>query len=299
MPRSRSFSVPGTVDLRLTLGPLRCGGGDRRVRFSGREAWRACHTPEGPATLHLRLATGEVAAEAWGPGARWALETAPDLLGASDRPEAFRPTDPVMRSLTRGLPGLRLTRSLCVYELLVPTILEQKVTSIEARRSFAGLLRRYGSPAPGPAGMRLLPPAELLAELPYHVFHPLGVERRRAEILRTVARRAGRLQETTSMSPTAALRRLLTLPGIGPWTAATVVNGALGEGDTVVRGDFHFPNLTAWVLAGEPRADDARMLELLEPYRGHRGRAMRYIVASGIRPPKFGPKHRLRDLAAI
>ncbi|MGI8774340.1 MAG: DNA-3-methyladenine glycosylase family protein [Actinomycetota bacterium] len=299
MSRSRTFSVPGPVDLRLTLGPLRCGAGDHRLRLAAREAWRACHTPEGPATLHLRLTTREVAAEAWGPGAGWVLDTAPDLLGASDYPEGFCPTDPVMRSLTRGLPGLRLTRSLCVYELLVPTILEQKVTSIEARRSFAALLRRYGSPAPGPAGLWVLPAPELLAELPYHVFHPLGVERRQAEVLRAVARRAGRLEETTSMSPAAALRRLLALPGIGPWTASTVVNGTLGEGDTVVPGDFHFPNLAAWVLAGEPRADDARMLELLEPYRGHRGRVMRYVVASGIRPPKFGPKHRLRDFAAV
>lgn len=269
------------------------------MRLGPREVWKARYTPEGPATLHLRLGPDEVTAQAWGPGAGWALETAPDLLGACDHPEDFRPTDPVMRSLTRGSPGLRLTRSLGVYELLVPTILEQKVTSIEAKRSFAALLRRYGAPAPGPAGLTLLPAPDLLAELPYFTLHPLGIERRRAELLNVVASRAGRLEEAATSSPAAALQRLLALPGIGPWTAATVVNGVLGEADTVVPGDFHFPNLAAWVLAGEPRGDDARMLELLEPYRGHRGRALRYVVASGIRAPKFGPKHPLRDLAAI
>ena len=38
----------------------------------------------------------------------------------------------------------------------------------------------------------------------------------------------------------------------------------------------------AWALAGEPRADDARMLELLEPYRGQRGRVQRLLEVGRI-----------------
>lgn len=79
------------------------------------------------------------------------------------------------------------------------------------------------------------------------------------------------------------------MPGIGPWTAAEVALRALGDRDAVSVGDFHLPNLVCWVLAGEPRGDDARMLELLEPYRGQRGRVIRLLEASGLRSPRYGP----------
>ena len=78
-----------------------------------------------------------------------------------------------------------------------------------------------------------------------------------------------------------AYARLLAVPGIGPWTAAEVAVRALGDDDAVSVGDFHIPNLVAWVLAGEPRADDARMLELLEPYRGRRALVIRLLELSG------------------
>ena len=39
-------------------------------------------------------------------------------------------------------------------------------------------------------------------------------------------------------------------------------------------------------LVGEHRADDARMLELLEPYRPHRARVWRWIVAGVAGPPR-------------
>jgi hypothetical protein len=55
----------------------------------------------------------------------------------------------------------------------------------------------------------------------------------------------------------------------------------------------------SWALAGEPRADDARMLELLEPYRGHRGRVIRLIVSAGITAPRYGPRTELRSIATI
>jgi hypothetical protein len=62
-------------------------------------------------------------------------------------------------------------------------------------------------------------------------------------------------------------------------------------------GDFHLPNLVAWALAGEPRADDVRMLELLEPYRGQRGRVQRLLEASGMQAPRYGPRMAPRRIA--
>ncbi|TMF10093.1 MAG: DNA-3-methyladenine glycosylase 2 family protein, partial [Chloroflexi bacterium] len=92
---------------------------------------------------------------------------------------------------------------------------------------------------------------------------------------------------------------LTTLPGIGPWSAAEVSAVAFGDRDVVSIGDYHLPHQVAWALAGEVRGTEARMLELLEPYRGHRARVIRLLTLGGIQAPRFGPRMRLRRIAAI
>ncbi|HUR18645.1 MAG TPA: hypothetical protein VMZ51_06870, partial [Acidimicrobiales bacterium] len=156
--------------------------------------------------------------------------------------------------------------------------------------------------APGPAGGAglLLPPSpRRLAGTPSYAVHRFGIERKRAETIRRACASASRLEEAVSMSPDQARRRLCALAGVGPWTAAQVAVVALGDGDAVSVGDYNFPHMVAWALAGERRADDARMLELLEPYRGHRGRVIRLIVAGGLGPPRIAPRSRLRSIARI
>jgi hypothetical protein len=64
-------------------------------------------------------------------------------------------------------------------------------------------------------------------------------------------------------------------------------------------GDFHIPNLVSWALAGEPRGSDARMLELLEPYRGRRALVVRLLELSGMRAPRYGPRLAPRMIAGI
>ena len=204
-----------------------------------------------------------------------------------------------MAQLARRLTGLRIGRSRAVMEALVPAILEQKVTGSEASRAGRGLVARYGEPAPGPLGLLVPPDPAILAVLPYYELHPLGVEQRRAEVIRRVARHAAALEGLVAAAPGDVDRRLQSYVGIGPWTAAEVGARALGDPDAVSVGDFHLPNLVAWALAGEPRADDARMLALLEPWRGQRGRVIRMLEASGMTAPRYGPRISPRSIAGI
>ncbi|MDQ3915743.1 MAG: DNA-3-methyladenine glycosylase 2 family protein [Actinomycetota bacterium] len=296
---SRTLTSPFPVDLALTLRPLRCGGGDPTIRLGPRAACRATTTPEGPAAAAFALAGSSIEVQAWGPGAEWCLDRAPDLLGLHDDPAAFAPEHAVLHSLHRRLRGLRIGRSDAVVEALIPAILEQKVTSVEARRSYRKLVTAYGEPAPGPLGLTLSPAPALLAALPYHAFHRFGIERRRAETVRTACSYAHRLEEAALLPRDAARRRLLALPGVGLWTAARVAGTAFGDADAVVVGDYHLPHLVSWVLAGEPHSDDARMIELLEPFAGHRGRVLRLLVAGAGGPPARHPHRRLRSIAAI
>jgi 3-methyladenine DNA glycosylase/8-oxoguanine DNA glycosylase len=85
--------------------------------------------------------------------------------------------------------------------------------------------------------------------------------------------------------------------GVGPWTAALVAGEALGDPDAVPLGDYHLPHTVAWALAGEPRASDERMLDLLEPYRGQRDRVVRLLLAAGAHAPRFGPRRAIEPIA--
>ena len=261
-------------------------------RRSPTRAWRATRTLDGPASVALVHAGDELRAEAWGPGADRLLADIPALLGLDEDPAPIPTGHPLIARLARRDKGIRIPRTLAVVESLVPAILEQKVTSDEAHRATIGLIRAHGEPAPGPAEWRLrLPPAPAtLAALPYYAYHPFGIERRRAELIRRIASRASWFEAIVDLPLPDAYARLTAVPGIGPWTAAEVGVRALGDADAVSVGDFHLPNLVAYALAGEPRGNDTRMLELLEPYRGQRARVMRLLELSGIRPPRYGPR---------
>ena len=294
VPVRARFEPRRPLDLALTLALI---GQGPSMRVHDREAWRATITPEGPATVHLVYANGAVDVEAWGRGAGWAAAGAGALCGEEDDDSGFQPIHPLLVEVRRRNPGLRLARTRAVFEALVPTVLAQKVTGEEAHRSYRGLVRALGEPAPGPADLTVPPSAAVLARTPYWTFHKLGVERRRAEVIIRAARSANRLEETVTMDMPSARRRLEAFPGVGPWTAAKVALVALGDSDAVQVGDYHLPHAIAYALEGAARSTDEHMLELLEPYRGHRARVIRLIGVAGITAPRFGPRTPLRNFA--
>src|SRR4051794_15840983 len=297
---TRTIRIDGPLDLRRTLAVHQRGGGDPTMRVVGGRIVRATRTLDGPGTIALARIGDTVEAEAWGPGADRLLESAASLIGAGDDRSGFVPgRHPLVAELDRRHRGIRLGRTDAVIESLIPAILEQKVTGTEAWRGLRGMIRGWGEPAPGPFGLRLLPEPAAIAAIPYHAFHPLGIERRRADLVRRVADRAARFEEVASLDRESAYSRLRAIPGIGPWTAAEVMLRATGDPDAVSVGDFHLPNVVAFALAGELRGTDERMLELLEPWRGHRARVVRLIETSGLRPPAFGPRYAPRSIAAI
>ena len=458
-PLSLTLGLPGPVNLAQTRGHYRMGAGDPCLRVQDGSIWRATRTPLGPGTEHISLlADGSVHVEAWGPGAAWLLEHAPALCGALDTPETFQPEVPLLQHLVRVHPGLRIGRTLSVFETAMLVTLEQRVATHDAWQSWRQLVRGLGEPAPGwspdapfrraqsfahrsatsaapatsatsgqlspglvsadyPAGTasraghssaahisegcdasgqasaagaslacdssgngpvarpeRLLaargdhfwagpktgataapgdstaamadggaalfepgsaaamadgvaaapenrsaaaaaatyglsavpprsrpmpvgananslwlpPSPERIARTPYEVFHRFGVERRRAEIIRHLAVVARRLEETAAMPLDDAYRRLRAITGVGPWTAARTALIALGDPDAVPLGDLHIPHMVTWALAGERRGSDERMLELLEPFRGHRGRVIR-LMMTGARSRTAAP----------
>ena len=156
------------------------------------------------------------------------------------------------------------------------------------------VVRRTADLAPGDLGLLLPPDAERVAQFPSWELTRLGVTGMRATTLREVARHPKKIAALAGAPLDEARAWLGRLPGVGPWTVAEVARLALGDPDAISVGDYHLPNIVSWALAGEARGDDDRMLELVEPYRGQRGRVQVLLEASGIVAPRFGPKREPR-----
>ncbi|MDH4065764.1 MAG: DNA-3-methyladenine glycosylase 2 family protein, partial [Acidobacteriota bacterium] len=287
-----------------TLRFTRFGPGDPTTRRAAGMFVKAWRSPEGEVTLRLeRTNAASVNAASWGPGARWALERVPALLGFDDHPpvvERGEPHDETpyagrVATLSRRCAGLRLARVPWPLDKLLATILEQRVAFEDAAASWRSLLWRWGDSAPGPESLRMLPAPAILLGLGDHDWRRIGVDRQRQGALREALRYAHRVQETVDMDLPSIRRRIGALRGVGPWTVDMTMGFAFGDADAVPVGDYHLPDLVSWALAGEARADDARMLALLEPYAGQRFRILRWLYASGSSAPRRSPRPPLPD----
>lgn len=280
------------LDLRATLRPL--GGG-----FLDDGWWRTARTPDGPGTLHLRAPTSNVVtARAWGSGAGWLIGRVPRLIGLHDHPESLVTDHPLVSELARRRRGARFGATGLVFEALVAAVVAQKVTGREARQGLAGLRDRFSDAAPGPRALRLPPDAERLAAAPYWHYHPLGIEKKRADILRRLAADAARIERLSQAEAEDSRRFLHRYPGVGVWTSAETVAVSHGDPDAVSVGDFHLKNVVVWHLTGRPRGTDEEMLELLEPFRPHRGRVVRLLETLG-QAPAFGPRNPIRSIGRL
>jgi 3-methyladenine DNA glycosylase/8-oxoguanine DNA glycosylase len=287
------------IDVGRSLAAMRHGPGDPSVRHRGPDVWRATRTPLGPATVqYAPRSAREIIVRAWGPGAEHAIARAPDVLGAKDSLDGWNPRlHPLVHEIDRRYDDLRMVASGAVLEVLVPTILEQKVTSHEAHEAWRRMIWAWGEQAPGPddVRLRLQPAPQRLAGEPYYGYHRMGVEKKRTDIIQRAAARAPRLEEAITLGRS----RLEAFPGIGAWTSAKVAQVAWADADAVAVGDFHLAKIVVYSLTGKRGGDDDAMLELLEPFRPHRGRAARLLKFGGSKPPARGPKHRVRDLRGI
>jgi 3-methyladenine DNA glycosylase/8-oxoguanine DNA glycosylase len=287
MGMSRGRRVDVIADLAAVR---RAVDGATRLEPDRTTLWWATHTPAGPATLRIRRRTGRYEFAGWGPGQDWIVAQGPAVVGSLDDADAFRPVDGPVRDLLRRHGPVVFGRTDRVFDACIAAVFGQKVQTVLAGRSVSQLTAALGETAPGPVALRLRPRPEVIVAAGSAALHRFGVERKRGDTLVRAAREASRLERAGTDGPDALDRRLLTVRGIGAWTSAVVRRTALGDPDAVPVGDAHIPHTVCWALAGEPRGDDARMLELLEPYRPHRGRVVALLEATVRAAPRFGPR---------
>ena len=284
-----SLPVEVPLDLRRTLRPL-------HGSFATDGWWMPARTPDGPGTLRLHRTSDELVGTAWGDGAAWLLERMGGIAGLGDEPSRFTTDHSLVGELHRRHPGYRFGRTGLVFDALVSAVCTQKVTGVEAARAIRGLRSEFSEPAPGPNGrLRLPPDPEQMAESPYWRYHHLHLERRRAELLRRLAAVHDRISRLGYHEPASAAATLRAFPGVGPWSVAETLAVSHGDPDQVSVGDFHLKHIVVHHLTGRDRGSDDQMVELLEPFRPHRGRVVRLLETLGPEPA-FGPRSPVRDI---
>lgn len=293
----------GAYSLLPSVRPLQCGPQDPTTVFVDGAVWMAFRNDDGAVTLRLLqrggLRSSSVHATAWGPGAGLALSSVPRLVGLADDWSAFDAAEfisalPELAQKGRYLqPGLRLPATGRMLDAVVRVILEQKVTGLEAKRAWRYLVMRFGDPAPAAPGapreLRLPPTPAQWRRVPSWEWHRAGVDAKRSAAALRAAGVASGLERLADLDAAGVHAGLCSIPGIGEWTAAEVLQRTHGCPDSISVGDFHLAAFVGAALTGE-RTDDAGMLELLKPWAGQRQRVVRMLYASGFRKQAYGPR---------
>jgi AraC family transcriptional regulator, regulatory protein of adaptative response / DNA-3-methyladenine glycosylase II len=192
--------------------------------------------------------------------------------------------DPLLAPLVRASPGLRLPGAVDGAELAVRAVLGQQVSVPAARTAAARLTLALGEPLPAidgdpssPSTLTHLFPtsAALAAAAPDEL--PAGPTRRRYT-LHALARllAEGDLAIDSGSDREDVRARLLSLPGIGPWTADYIAMRALSDPDAFLPTDLGVRRALERLGRSDPALRDgcapravARLAERWRPWRAY------------------------------
>ena len=212
------------------------------------------------------------------PAARAALVgTLRRILGLDVDPEPLRQLAGAVRGLrpaALALRGMRPPRFSGLFEAFANVVPFQQL-SLDAGVAIVGrLVERFGERLERD-GRRLhaFPAAHTIARARLERLRQCGLSARKAETLRSLARgiASGELseEEISSMSSAEALRLMVQLPGIGPWSASLVLLRGLGRLDVFPPGDVGAQSGLRALMRLRPQAPLGRIIERFGEYRGY------------------------------
>jgi AraC family transcriptional regulator, regulatory protein of adaptative response / DNA-3-methyladenine glycosylase II len=213
---------------------------------------RTLRLPHGPGVARLRIAAGE----SWVDCALTladlrdvtaAVQRCRRLLDLDADPvtiSEFLAGDPVIGGLVRGCPGRRSVGAVDGDEVAIRAVLGQQVSVAAARRLGERLIELCGTPLPQDAGAgpargvltHVFPDAATIAGLDPAML-PMPRSRAKAVLALAGALAGGGISLDPGADREAVRDRLLTVPGIGPWTAGYIGMRALSDPDAYPPGD--------------------------------------------------------------
>ena len=211
-------------------------------------------------------------------GTRCALEqTVAKMLGLAVDPAPLHAAAmrlPALRSTALALRGMRPPRFGTLFDTFGNVVPFQQL-SLDAGAAIVGkLVERFGERVTyGGRSFAAFPTASAVAGARRSALLNCGLSRSKADSLRLLARaiEAGDISEEhiARLPTSAALERLLELPGIGPWSAALVLLRGFGRLEVFPPGDSGAQRgLNALLRLRTPEAL-TRVVERFGDYRGY------------------------------
>ncbi len=179
--------------------------------------------------------------------------------------------------LASAHPGLRVPGAFDGFEVAVRAILGQQV-SVKAATTLAGRFSQaFGAPIETKfeALNRLTPTPQTVASLKVENLTTLGILETRARSIQALAGAvaAGELTLEPRADVEATIEKLLSLPGIGDWTAQYIGMRALAWPDAFPHGDLG-------IVTALNQTNKKRVLELAEAWRPWRAYAAMHLWKS-------------------
>lgn len=212
------------------------------------------------------------------------LATAAHLLGVQADLSAFYRAierDPVLWPVVEPLHGVRHVRAASIFEALVTTIIEQQITLRQAQQGERWLVA-WGGSRIDYAGETFytFPTAEQLAAASITDLTPLKITFRRMQVIIDIASLyAHQLAPLHSQPAGTVYAALLSLKGIGQWTAAWAVIRALGHYQYIGESDVALQAAINHYFYQQPgRAAPQRVAETLGRYGDFAGAAAFFVL---------------------
>ena len=164
-----------------------------------------------------------------------------DLCARPDIIHQHLGQDPLLSRLIQKHPGLRVPGTMNVFELSWRAVLGQQI-SVKAATTMAGrLAERFGTPllTPDPTLNRLSPMPETIAGLDPTALQQLGIQSSKALTIIKLGQLWPELQhDLNGEDHSHFLKLLLSIKGIGLWTAQYIAMRALGWPDAFMPTDL-------------------------------------------------------------
>ena len=289
-----TLSVPTDYSLKRSLTSLCSRRRDPTICPGDRHASFSLLTPDEPVVVGAKLSGKCLDIETEGSGTCWLRPKLTELFGLQDNPRLFTPAGRV-RDLLKRFPSTRPPRLPVVFQRLVQIVLHQLVAWGEASDGWRLMTRRYGETAPGESGLLVGPTPAKLRSLAWYDLVTCDILPRHARLILKLTREHSRIERIWSAGDKKLIECLCRIPGIGEWTIQKLRGSCLGDSDAAVTGDYGLPHCVCWYFRRQPRSTNEEILELLEPYRGHRYRVQQLLMHAGIRAPRRGPRSRVRS----
>jgi AraC family transcriptional regulator of adaptative response / DNA-3-methyladenine glycosylase II len=192
--------------------------------------------------------------------------------------------DDVIGEIVHSAPGRRVPGHVDPDELAIRAVLGQQVSLAGAATLAARLVATYGEPLERPIGSvtHVFPSAGVLAQADPDRLAMPGA-RRRALIGLAAALAGGHISLDRGAPADEIERRLLALPGIGPWTVGYIAMRALGDPDAFMPTDLGVRHALELLGCDGRPAGAVAVAQRWRPYRSYATQHLWAHLASAAR----------------